>query len=125
MRAMPFLMFQGEAAQAISLYSEVFSDFAEESRQDGEDGRVGRAVISLGGQRLTIIDSPPVHDFGFTPAVSLFVDCDSESDVDRMFAALGEGGTVLMPLDTYPFAARFGWVQDAFGVSWQLNFAGD
>jgi predicted 3-demethylubiquinone-9 3-methyltransferase (glyoxalase superfamily) len=61
------------------------------------------------------------HGFTFTPSLSLFVDCESEADLERIFAALSEGGGVLMPLGNYGFSRRFGWVNDRFGVSWQLN----
>ena len=66
-------------------------------------------------------DSPPVHDFTFTPSFSIFVDVASAEELDRLFAGLSEGGAVLMPLDEYGFSRRFGWVNDRFGVSWQLN----
>jgi len=68
------------------------------------------------------MDSPPVHEFTFTPSTSFFVTCESQSEVDRLFAALSEGGGVLMGLDSYPFAKRYAWVNDRFGVSWQLVF---
>ena len=61
------------------------------------------------------------HDFTFTPAMSLFVDCDNTEELERAFAALSEGGKVFMPLDDYGFSKRFGWCSDRFGVSWQLN----
>jgi predicted 3-demethylubiquinone-9 3-methyltransferase (glyoxalase superfamily) len=71
------------------------------------------------------MDSHIPNEFTFTPASSFFVNCDDEAEIDRLFAALSEGGSVLMPLDAYPFAARYAWVQDRFGVSWQLVFAGE
>ena len=46
-----------------------------------------------------------------------------EEEIDRVFAALSDGGNVLMPLDRYPFSEKFGWVADRFGVSWQLNLS--
>ena len=84
---------------------------------------MARAVFSLGGREFMAIDSPVEHDFTFTPAMSLFVDCDSEDEVDALAGALGEGGQVLMPVGEYGFSRRFGWVTDRFGVSWQLNCA--
>jgi uncharacterized glyoxalase superfamily protein PhnB len=51
------------------------------------------------------------------------VEFDSLEDLERAFAALSEGGEVLMPLDNYGFSQKFGWVNDCFGVSWQLNLA--
>jgi len=79
------------------------------------------ASFTLNGQPFMAIDSPVKHAFGFTPAISVFVDCESEAEIDRLFAALSQGGQVLMPIDAYPFAKRFGWTNDRFGVSWQLR----
>jgi predicted 3-demethylubiquinone-9 3-methyltransferase (glyoxalase superfamily) len=123
----PFLMFQGEAGAAITRYRELFPG-AELKRLDhygpgepGPEGQVSRAVLVLAGQELMIIDSPPVHAFSFTPSVSFFVDCADELEIERLFAGLSEGGKVHMALDNYGFSLRFGWVDDRFGVSWQLN----
>jgi predicted 3-demethylubiquinone-9 3-methyltransferase (glyoxalase superfamily) len=69
------------------------------------------------------IDSPAKQNFTFTPASSLFVDCESEEDIRRLSSALGEGGQTLMPLDSYGFGRLFAWVSDRYGVSWQLNLA--
>jgi len=66
-------------------------------------------------------DSPAPHNFTFTPAISLFVTCETEEELGRLYAALLEDGEVAMPLGEYGFSRRFGWVVDRFGVSWQLN----
>lgn len=124
-----FLMFEGRAEEAMTLYTSLFADAAIESlTRHGDDagdsaGKVQHAVFSLAGQRFMCIDSPVEHAFGFTPATSLFVTCDSEAEVDALFAALSEDGEVMMPLDSYPFARRFAWLSDRFGVSWQLSLA--
>jgi predicted 3-demethylubiquinone-9 3-methyltransferase (glyoxalase superfamily) len=65
--------------------------------------------------------SPNKHDFGFTPAMSIFVDCESEEELQHAFRQLSVDGNVLMPLDNYGFSAHFGWLNDRFGVSWQPN----
>jgi predicted 3-demethylubiquinone-9 3-methyltransferase (glyoxalase superfamily) len=62
------------------------------------------------------------HNFTFTPAVSIFVQCDSEEETDGLFEKLSAGGAVLMPLDNYGFSKKFGWIADKYGVSWQVNF---
>ena len=67
------------------------------------------------------IDSPAKHAFTFTPSHSFFVECESDAEIERLAAALGAEGKVLMPLDNYGFSRRFSWVSDRFGVSWQLN----
>jgi predicted 3-demethylubiquinone-9 3-methyltransferase (glyoxalase superfamily) len=68
-------------------------------------------------------DSPVKHGFSFTPSSSTFVDFDSTSELERVFSVLSEGGQVLMPLGNYGFSEKFGWLNDKFGVSWQLNLA--
>ncbi|CDN40977.1 hypothetical protein BN871_AA_00030 [Paenibacillus sp. P22] len=67
------------------------------------------------------VDSFVKHAFTFTPSFSLFLACDTEEEVERVFARLSEGGEVLMPLGEYPFSRKFGWIVDKFGVSWQLS----
>jgi predicted 3-demethylubiquinone-9 3-methyltransferase (glyoxalase superfamily) len=57
----------------------------------------------------------------FTPAMSIFVTCVSEEEIDKLFAKLSEGGKVHMPLNKYPFSRKFAWAEDGYGVSWQLN----
>jgi predicted 3-demethylubiquinone-9 3-methyltransferase (glyoxalase superfamily) len=128
-----FVMFQGNAhaQQAIDLYSELFAGFKVQQVQhyeDSQDGplRIRQAFIDFERQRLIFTDSPISHDFSFTPAISLFVNLANEAELERVFTRLAEGGKVLMPIDDYGFSARFGWLNDRFGLSWQLNVpAGD
>lgn len=61
--------------------------------------------------------------FTFTPAIALYVTCDTEAEINRLFEKLSQDGAVLMPLAEYPFSEKFAWVEDRFGVSWQLNVA--
>ena len=77
--------------------------------------------MSLRGQTVLVSDSYISHDFTFTPSFSLFVACEDQAEIERLTAALGEGGKTLMPLDNYGFSQQFAWVEDRFGVSWQLN----
>src|SRR4051812_28839845 len=122
-----FLMFEGNAEQAMTFYVSLFNDAAitDVSRygagEMGAEGSVKKATFTLAGQAFMCIDSPAKHGFTFTPATSLFVDCDSEVEIDALFAKLSNGGQVMMPLGEYPFSKRFGWLADRFGVSWQLN----
>jgi predicted 3-demethylubiquinone-9 3-methyltransferase (glyoxalase superfamily) len=116
-------MFQGEAGPALDFYSATFLDAEVVSRTDGEDGKVQRAMLSLKGQQVMLFDSPPVHDFTFTPSFSFLIECEDEAELERLAAALPEGGKVMMPPGDYGFSRRFAWVSDRFGVSWQLNLA--
>lgn len=123
----PFLMFDGVAEEAMNFYVSLFGNSGItqiEHYSPGEpdaEGTVKRAGFTLAGRELIAIDSPVKHDFTFTPSISLFVDCDSEAELDRAFEQLAADGEVLMPLDNYGFSKKFAWVNDRFGVSWQLN----
>jgi predicted 3-demethylubiquinone-9 3-methyltransferase (glyoxalase superfamily) len=86
----------------------------------GADGSIMKASFSIAGQTVICIDSAMKHDFGFTPSFSLFVTCESEAQIRKLASALAEGGAELMPLDNYGFSRQFAWVNDRFGVSWQL-----
>ena len=120
-------MFTGNAEEAMRFYTAVFPDseiVAIErygAGEPGAEGTVKRASFRLDDQRFICIDSPPVHAFTFTPSISLFVDFPRADALDRAFSQLAEGGSILMPLDAYPFSERFAWINDRFGVSWQLN----
>ncbi|HET6874425.1 MAG TPA: VOC family protein, partial [Acidimicrobiales bacterium] len=87
------------------------------------EGTVRAAVFELGGRRVMAIDSDGPHAFTFTPAISMWVDCSSEEELDKMSTSLGEGGSFLMPVGDYGFSRRFCWVADRYGVTWQLNLA--
>ena len=122
-----FLMFEGKAEAAINFYISLFSDSQVLSiarygaGQPGPEGSVMHATFSLNGQTFMAIDSFVNHGFTFTPSMSLYVTCQTREEIDGLFAKLSEGGNIMMPLDTYPFSERFGWVSDRFGVSWQLS----
>jgi predicted 3-demethylubiquinone-9 3-methyltransferase (glyoxalase superfamily) len=124
----PFLMFQdGRAEEAMRLYASLFPQSRIEAVDhvgaggQGKEGSLLRGMLNIAGQMLRFFDSPVKHGFEFTPSISLFVDCDTEAELDKLYAALLEGGGALMPLGNYGFSRKFGWVNDRFGVSWQLN----
>ena len=121
------LMFQGDVEEAIDLYSSVFSEF-KVLRIDrygaGEPvaaGSLKLAHISFAGHELQMFNSPPVHDFSFTPSISLFVDFDDQEKLENAFATLSMDGVIMMPIDDYGFSKKFGFLADRYGVSWQLN----
>ena len=120
------LMFAGDAEQAMTLYVSLFSDSAItqiERYGPGEMGAEGsvKRADHIAGREFLCIDSPVKHAFTFTPSMSVFVECESEVELEAAFARLADGGGVLMPLGNYGFSTRFGWLTDRFGVSWQLN----
>lgn len=123
-----FLTFQKEdAEQAMNFYVGLFDNSKIvdlkrwEKEGPGKEGTIMHATFELNGKLFMCSDSPPIHDWDFTPAVSNYVECVDESQVERLFAKLSENGQVMMPLDNYGFSQKFGFVEDRFGVSWQLN----
>tara|TARA_R110001632_G_scaffold106329_1_gene215879 strand:+ start:2709 stop:3257 length:549 start_codon:yes stop_codon:yes gene_type:complete len=123
-----FLTFQDNNAEnAMNFYTELFdnSKIIDVKRwgkdAPGEEGKIMFAQFTINGNLFMCSDSPPVHDWNFSPAVSNFVECENESEQERLFSKLSENGTVTMPLNNYGFSQKFGWVIDQFGVSWQLN----
>ncbi len=122
-----FLMFDGTAEDALNFYTSLFpdSDVVSIDRygegEHGTEGTVKSAVFALNGQSFIFIDSPARSEVSFTPAMAIFVDCGSEAEIETLFKKLSEDGQILMPLNTYPFSQRFGWVADRYGVYWQLN----
>lgn len=125
--ARTFLMFEGRAEEALNFYAENLEGIARgDLKRHGPEagsaeGKIMIADFSIGDQHFRVSDSPIPHDFGFTPSVSIFLTFETEAEVDQAFAALSDGGDVLMPLNDYGFSRRFGWVNDRFGVSWQLS----
>ncbi|MFI4965290.1 MAG: VOC family protein [Caulobacterales bacterium] len=123
----PFLMFEGQAEAALEFYVALMPGAAVKrlerygQGEPGPEGKVRQAFFSLAGQEFICIDSPVHHAFSFTPSISLFVDCADEAEIERLYAAFSDGGEVRMALDNYGFSLRFAWVDDRYGVSWQLN----
>lgn len=124
-----FLMFEGKAEEAMTFYRSLFADAEVTSltkygpEGPGAEGTVMHAIFTLAGQQFMCIDSAVKHAFGFTPAMSLWVDCADEAELDRLYAALSADGQVLMAAGNHGFSTKFGWINDRFGVSWQLNLA--
>ena len=105
----PFLWFDDNAREAIDLYSNVFPGTRVLDRQDGPDGKLFTATIEVAGQRISLLNAGPGHPF--TDAISLFVSCADQAEVDRYWDSLtADGGA----------PGRCGWLTDRFGLSWQV-----
>lgn len=123
-----FLMFEGKAEEAMNLYVSLFpgSEIKSVERygagEDGVEGSMKRTDFTVAGHALVCIDSPIEHGFTFTPAVSLFINCESEAELDEAFGKLSVDGQLLMPPGNYGFSKKFVWLSDRYGVSWQLNW---
>jgi predicted 3-demethylubiquinone-9 3-methyltransferase (glyoxalase superfamily) len=120
------LWFDKEAKEAAEFYASVFSD----SRITGTNvirntpsGDTDVVDIEVSGQEFTLISAGPL--FKFNPSVSFLVSCRTKDEVDVLWKPLSKGGMALMDLGAYSFSERYGWIQDKFGVSWQVMFLGD
>jgi len=100
-------------------YTSIFKGSKILSTSPGPDGKVMTGTIELLGQEFMALNAGPL--FKFNPSISFFVYCKTEEDIDALWNRLSEKGTVLMPFSSYPFSKKYGWLNDQFGVSWQLN----
>jgi predicted 3-demethylubiquinone-9 3-methyltransferase (glyoxalase superfamily) len=123
----PHLWFDREAREAAEFYTSLFPGSRVTNvttLQDTPSGDSEIVSFELAGQSFMAISAGPL--FKFNPSVSFFVNFDPSRDsnarenLDAAWESLCQGGTTLMPLDRYPFSERYGWVQDRYGLSWQL-----
>jgi len=127
----PFLWFDNQAEEAVNFYASIFKNskigsvtrYGEAGAQVSgrPKGTVMTVTLRIDGQEFMALNGGPM--FTFSPAISFFVNCKTQQEIDELWNKLSEGGTVLMELDKYPFSEKFGWLKDKFGVSWQLNLA--
>lgn len=122
-----FLMFSGNAEEAMNFYTSIFDDSEILSitrygaNQAGREGTVVHAKFTLMGQEFMCIDSNIEHPFTFTPAISLYITCENEAEINQIYEGLSQDGKILMPLAAYPFSEKYCWIQDKYGITWQLN----
>lgn len=138
MQTTTFLTFVGDqcgkAEEAIKLYTSLFPNSEIKNiikYSKGEPGGtpelIKYGVFTLNGVEYRVSESNYNHAWSFTPGVSLFVDCTSENEIQTLFDKLSSnGGQVMVPLDdygseNYGFGKKFGWCEDKYGISWQLN----
>lgn len=105
----PFLWFDGRAEEAVKFYTGIFPRSKVVSTTPGPDGKVMSATFELEGQRFMALNGGPMYQF--TPAISLFVNCKTQKEVDTLWEKLTAGGGE---------PGRCGWLKDKFGVSWQI-----
>lgn len=110
----PCLWFNGNAKEASQFYSEVFIN----TQITADTPMV--VVFKSDGQKFMCLNGGP--DFTINPSISFFVVCETMEEIDQAWNRLTEGGSILMPMDKYEWSEKYGWVQDRFGVSWQLSF---
>lgn len=128
-KIIPNLWFDHRAEEAVRFYTGLFpgSKITRTAHYDKvasevsgmKEGEVLSMDFELAGQAFIAINAD--DHYRFTPSVSLTVYCESEREIDDLWKSLSAGGKILMELGEYPFSRRFGFLQDRFGVAWQLN----
>lgn len=126
-KIVPHLWFDTQANEAAAFYTSIFPDSRithTSVLHDTPSGSVDVAYFELAGYSFASISAGPL--FKFNPSISFILNFDPSKDkrarenLDQLWAALSDGGTVLMPLQEYPFSKHYGWIQDKYGISWQL-----
>lgn len=126
-KIVPHLWYDKEAKEAAEFYTSIFPDskiINVTTIHDTPSGDSDIVSFELWGQKFQAISAGPI--FKFNPSISFMVNFDPSREkdarekIDDVWNKLSEGGTALMPLDKYPFSERFGWIQDKYGLTWQL-----
>ncbi len=125
----PFLWFDNEAEEAAKFYTSIFKNakigniarYGKEGYEihRREAGSVMTVEFELAGYKFTGLNGGPL--FKFTPAISFFVVCETEAETDALWQNLSQGGMALMELQKYDWSEKYGWVQDKYGLSWQVS----
>lgn len=129
-KIIPHLWFDHQAEEAVEFYVTIFggdSNIGEKTYYTSEgqeihgmeEGSVMTVDFTLSGYKIIALNAGP--HFKFTPAISFYVTCETEDEVDRLWQRLSEEGTPLMPLDQYDWSKKYGWIQDKYGLSWQVS----
>jgi predicted 3-demethylubiquinone-9 3-methyltransferase (glyoxalase superfamily) len=103
----PFLWFDNQAEEAVGLYTSVFKDSKTGTVTPGPNGRAMTVAFELAGQKFVALNGGP--HFKFTEAISFFVHCENQQEVDYYWNKLSPDGE-----------GQCGWLKDKFGVSWQI-----
>ena len=127
-KIIPNLWFEDQAVEAAEFYTSVFENAkiadttqypdAGQEITGGEAGSVMTVAFEIEGFTFVALNGGP--EFSFNPSISFFVSRKTKEEMDELWAQLVDGGEVLIPLDEHPFSDYYGWVQDKYGVTWQL-----
>ena len=117
----PHLWFDNQAKEAAGFYTSLLPRsevVTVTTLRDTPSGDCDVVAFTLAGQPFQAISAGPL--FTFNPSISFVIACDSKDEVDSLWKRLSDGGTTLMPLDSYAFSDRYGWLNDRYGLSWQV-----
>lgn len=124
-KIIPHLWFDTEAQEAANLYVSTFPHSKIRNittLHNTPSGSTDVVTFELSGQEFQAISAGPL--FKFNPSISFHVKCKTAGEVDAIWEKLSRDGQVLMELGAYPFSDRYGWVQDKYGLSWQIIYTG-
>jgi predicted 3-demethylubiquinone-9 3-methyltransferase (glyoxalase superfamily) len=124
-KIIPHLWYDKEAIEAANFYVSAFPNSKVKSTtvlHNTPSDSVDIVTFELLGLEFQAISAGPL--FKFNPSISFHVTCKTKEGVDELWEKLSHGGQVLMELGTYPFSERYGWLQDKYGLSWQINYSG-
>ena len=120
----PHFWFDKQAKEAANFYTNLFPNSKVDNvttLKDTPSGDCDVVSFTLANQAFMGISAGPY--FKINPSISFFVACDTQEEIEKLNQSLSEGGIYLMPYDTYPWAQKYAWLQDRFGVSWQLSLS--
>ncbi|NHE56772.1 VOC family protein [Cyclobacterium plantarum] len=125
----PCLWFEQEAESAVNFYAAVFGEatitsisrYGKEAAEYHKkpEGTALSVNFTLHGQEFLALNGGPMYHH--SPGISFFVTCETPEEADKVWKALAEGGSVLMPYDQYPWSEKYGWLNDRYGLSWQIS----
>ena len=118
------LWYDKEAKEAAQFYADLFPDSKVNNIttiKDTPSGDCDIVSFTLADQSFMAISAGPI--FKFNPSISMFVVFENEAEIEKVWTTLIEGGEALMPYDTYPWADKYGWCNDKYGLSWQLSLS--
>jgi predicted 3-demethylubiquinone-9 3-methyltransferase (glyoxalase superfamily) len=104
----PFLWFDGKAEEAANFYVSIFGNSKVKNLSRAPDGKVFSAIFQLEGQQFYALNGGP--QYKFSPAISMFVSCGTQREVDELWDKLSAGGKT----------NRCGWLDDKYGLTWQI-----
>jgi predicted 3-demethylubiquinone-9 3-methyltransferase (glyoxalase superfamily) len=135
-----YLTFHGNAEEAMNFYISVFenAEVVHVIRARSEDagwteGTLQYGIFKIASQQVVCMNAPPPGsrgndiapwpEFEFNPAMTIYVERDSEEGFDKLYEALSEGGDKYLPAQSYGFSPKFAWVNDRYGISWRINLS--